>query len=134
MDEERAFVFDEGKAAFDPSAHGKPARVQKLGGFRDCVAPMDFDATQIIAPRHESPAVLDERANVLDSPRGHAATELHGLGETAILDARPPCRAADGDRAVGGEDRGEADEAALWEDADYGSRRPAPARSSVQRS
>jgi hypothetical protein len=89
-----ALARDEGKAGVDPSADAALAHVQKLCGFRDFVAPMDFDAAEVVPPRHASPAVFDERANVLDAPGGNPGAEFDRFGEAAILDARPPCRTA----------------------------------------
>jgi hypothetical protein len=51
---------------------------------------MDFDAAEIIPPRHASPAVLDEGADVLRPPNGNARAKLVRFGKAPVFDARPP--------------------------------------------
>ena len=96
MNEMRTLGRNEGKAVRDPSAYGVRVHAQKRSGFRDDVALMDFDTAEIVPPRHASPAVFDKRANVFNPPNGYARAKLHRLEESAVLDASPPRRAANG--------------------------------------
>jgi hypothetical protein len=115
VNEMRALGRNEGKAVLDPSAYGVRMHAQKPSGFRDDVALMDFDTAEVVPPRHASPAVFDERANVFHPPNRYARAELHRLGESAILDASPPRRAANGNRSPWREYRAKAKEAGLGE-------------------
>jgi hypothetical protein len=76
---------------------------------------MDFDTAEVVPPRHASPAVFDKRANVFRSPDRHALAKFQGFRKTAILDACPPRRARDGNRAIWGEDGAKPDEAGCGE-------------------
>jgi hypothetical protein len=115
MNEMLAFGRNEGKAVLDPSAYGVRMHAQKRGGFRDDVALMDFDTAEVVPPRHASPAVFDERANVFDPPNGDARAKLHGLGESTVFDASPPRRAANGNWSSWRDDGVQAKEAGLGE-------------------
>ena len=60
---------------------------------------------------HLSRPLTDQRADILDSPHRDSGTELNRFRKAAGLDAAPPGRLADGDRAGGREKVGEADKA-----------------------
>lgn len=61
---------------------------------------MDFDAADVMPPRHASPGRFDERANVFYSPSSYARSEFDGFGKSTFFDASPPSGAADGNRSL----------------------------------
>ena len=98
-----------------PVAHRSRRRAGRLGGFANIVAASPLDAARAVSTiGHRLAAqAFDQCANIFDAPSGRFRPEFHRLWKAPVPDALPPCALADGDGAVGREDRRKADEAAL---------------------
>jgi hypothetical protein len=74
---------------------------------------MDFDAADIVPPRHRSARPLDQCPDILNAPDRNAAAEPHRCGKAAGFDAGPPCGFRDRNRSTRAKYRGYSDEALL---------------------
>jgi hypothetical protein len=68
MNEIRPSLLDKREAARDPPTHRVLMYAEKLGDLRHRISSMDFDAADIIPPRHRSPRPVDKSSNIADTP------------------------------------------------------------------